>query len=239
MSGLSRTLVRTAAAAVVTLSVVGRVDAAIIAVDNANPQNIPGLTGFITTGASMDGMSVTAHFKSGFSETLIWGSTGMTSGGVSGTNWSLSLTGDSFLSNWNFLNDHAGKLIGLTIDGSTGLTVFDKRGPHFGTDGSFSGLDFRSSLDGESKIVKATYRNPVGINGADAVGDVFHILDLDFSGLKENGTHDSFTFVQDADNDSRIVPDDVTIRQAPEPTVLALFGLALLGVAHVRRRVRA
>ena len=238
MSGLSRTLVRTTTAAIFALSLVGRADAAIIAVDNANPQNIPGLTGFITTGASMDGMSVTAHFKNGFSETLIWGSTGMTSGGVSGTNWSLSLTGDSYLSSWNFLNDHAGKLTGLTLDGSTGLTVFDKRLPHFGTDGSFSGLDFSSSLDGDSNV-KATYRKAVGINGADAVGDVFHILDLDFSGLQTQGTHDSFTFRQDTDNDSRIVPEDVTSRQAPEPTVLALFGLALLGVARVRRGVRA
>ena len=238
MTGLSRTLVRTTAAAVVTLSLVGRADAATIAVDNANPQNIPGLTGFVTTGANMGGISVTAHFNNGSFEQLFWGATGRDAGGVVGTGWSLSLAGDSFSSNWSFLNDGAGKLTRLVLDGSTGLTVFDKTEPHFGTDGSFSGLDFRSSLTGDSGVV-ATYRRPVGVNGAGGVGDLFHIVDIDFSGLQTNGTRESFTFVQDADNDSRLVPDDFNSRQAPEPTMLALFGLALLGVARARRRVRA
>jgi len=238
MTGLSRALARTTAAAFVTLTLVGRADGSIIAVDNVNPQNIPGLTGFMTTGANMDGMKVTAHFKDGFSETLIWAATGLTSGGVVGTNWGLSLEGDTFLSNWSFLNNKAGKLTGLTLDGSSGLTVFDKTEPDFGTEGSFSGLDFRSSLAGDANV-RATYRKPVGLNGAELVGDLFHIVDIDFSGLQAQGTHDSFTFMQDADNDSRLVPDDLTSLQAPEPAMLALFGLALIGAARARRRVRA
>src|SRR5688572_1306743 len=103
MTGLSNTLARTAAAAVVTLGLVGRADAALI--DVTNPQNIQGLTGFITTGALMNGMSVTAHFKDGGFETEIWGATGLDAGGVIGTNWGLSLSGDSYTTSWSFTND--------------------------------------------------------------------------------------------------------------------------------------
>ena len=81
----------------------------------------------------------------------------------------------------------AGTLVRLVLDGSSGLTVFDKREPDFGTDGSFSGLDFSSSLTGDGLVV-ATYRNPVGVGGAGRVGDLFQILDLDFSGLQAGGT---------------------------------------------------
>ena len=238
MTGLSNTLARTAAAAVVTLGLVGRADAATIGVDNTNPQNIPGVTGFITTGAMMNGMSVTAYFKDGGFETEIWGATGLDAGGVIGTNWGLSLGGDSYTNSWSFTNDKAGKLTRLVLDGSNGLTVFDKRQPHFGSDGSFSGLDFLSSLGGDrgDGAVIATYRNPVGIAGAGAVGDLFQILDINFAGLRSNGTSDSFTFVQDTDNDSRLDSNDID--QLPEPTMLALFGIGLVGVARAGRRRR-
>ena len=107
MTGLTRTLARSAAAAIVALSVVAPAEGAAILVDNANPQNIPGLTGFITTGAMMNGMSVTAYFNNGSFETEFWGATGAVSGGVIGTGWSLGLTGDSFTSSWSFVNDGA------------------------------------------------------------------------------------------------------------------------------------
>ena len=236
MTGLTKTLARTTAAAIVALSVVASAEGAVISVDNANPQNIPGLTGFITTGAMMNGLSVTAYFNNGFVETEFWGATGAVSGGVDGTDWALSLIGDSFMSSWSFVNDGAGKLERLVLDGSTGLTVFDKREPDFGTDGSFSGLDFRSSLSGDASVV-ARYRNPVGVGGAGRVGDLFQILDIDFTGLQTNGTRESFTFVQDADSDSRR-DFDVDLASVPEPSLLVLFGLGLIGTAQARRRAR-
>src|SRR5687768_5085653 len=77
--------------------------AVVIVKDNTLTSNIPGLTGFATTGAMMSGLTVTATFSTGFSETAVWGTTGATSGAAVGTNWSLGLTGDSYTNDWNFV----------------------------------------------------------------------------------------------------------------------------------------
>lgn len=51
--------------------------------------NIPGLTGFATSGDMMDGMLVTACFSSaGCQPTLVWADTGAGAGGVTGAGWS-------------------------------------------------------------------------------------------------------------------------------------------------------
>ena len=218
---------RLAAAAALTLGVSANANAAVINVDNTSPVDIPGLTGFSTTGAMMAGMSVTAYFEGGFTQTLAWGTTGAASGGVTGTQWSLSQTGDTFGGDWTFANSGAGLLTRLVLNGATGLTVFDKASPSAGTNGSASGLDWASSLGGDGAI-QVTYRNPVGVNGNPPVGDLFHIVDINFSLMANGGTRESFTFDQDTDNDSRFT--------SPEPSMLALFGLGLLGAARARRR---
>ena len=227
------TLRRAAAAAALALALTTPAEGALIGLDSANPQDIPAVSHFTTLGSMMAGMSVTAFFN-GKGETAFWESTGASSGGATGTvpgkQWALTLTGDTFESRWAFVNGGAGKLTRLVIDGSGGLTIFDKRQGGFGTDGSWAGWDFASSLEGDASLV-ATYRKPIGVGGAAAVGDLFQILDVDFSGLQTNGTREDFTFVQDADNDLRIVP-------VPEPGTLILFGIGLAGVARARRRTR-
>ena len=220
---VARRLMRTVALATALLAA-PRVDAAVIAIDATSPVDIPGLTGFATNGALMSGMSVTAVFDT-FSQTLAWATTGPGAGGVVGTNWALGEVGDTFGGTWSFTNSGAGLLTRLVLNGATGLTVFDKTNPSFGTDGSAQGMDFVTTLAGDAAVV-ATYRNPLGIGGAAPVGDIYHVLDVSFAGLANGGVRTSFQFNQDTDNDARIV--------VPEPSLMALMGAGLF--AAVRRR---
>lgn len=198
------------------------------ATDSSVVDNIPGLTGFATTGAMMDGMSVSAFFSTGFSQTLAWADTGPNSGGVTGTGWSLSLSGDTFSSSWNFLmGPNSGQITQLVLNGGTGFTVFDRSQPSPGTAGSASGLDFVFADTAINALV--TYSNPVAIIPNAPVGDLWNVVTVNFG---TTGPRTSFTFSQDTDNDARITTT------VPEPATLGLLGLGLGCVLMTRRRRR-
>ena len=91
--------------------------------DATNTSNIPGLTGFMTLGDMMDGLEVTVTFASGGSETRSRADTGFQSGGVAGTGWSLNLTGDTFVEDWEFSSTEF--VTGITLNGLNAFTVFD------------------------------------------------------------------------------------------------------------------
>ncbi len=233
---VTRLSIATAAvAACLTASVASAATVTINTV-NAPETVIPGLTAFATTGANMTGLSVRATFTGGLDETLPWATTGVGAGGVTGAGWSLAVSGDTFTAPWNFtfVNASIGQLSRLILDGSTGLTIFDRTEPSPGTNGSAQGNDFAFSANCAACDAFVTYSGRTALTGDAPLNDLWQTVTISFinpvSGAN-TGPRTDFSFLQDTDNDVRVnVPE-------PETYAMMLAGLGLLGFI-ARRRMR-
>jgi hypothetical protein len=200
--------------------------AVVIVTDMSIVDTIPGLAGSTTFGDDMDDMTVQANFADGTNEILSWADTGPGSGGVTGTNWSLTQSGNTFTSlSWTFTNSTGSAVLDLELNGAPGFTIFDTFFGGIGTPGSGGGKDFDTNLLDDS-FVTATYSRAVAIGAAPAVGDIFHLLSVDFG---STGVSDSsFNITQDTDTGL-----------VPIPPALYLFGTGLLGLIGIARRKKA
>lgn len=212
----------------------------IILNEPAGKTQIPGINPQDMTGAGMDGMVVIADFSDGTSEAKLWEDIDPSSGGVFGTGWSLTESGDTFGGIWTLTRDYtyqARELTRIWIDALTGGSVFDtgfvgelgveydiSLVDEFGTDGSALGwtLDLQSAPS--NLDIDVTYSDAVALIGQDPVGDIFRYLEIDFTNPGGFAAGDTLTFIADTD------------KVVPEPSTLLLLGSGLIGVIAFRRR---
>jgi hypothetical protein len=181
------------------------------------PSEATTLTGFSTDGNMMSGIEVTASFLDGTAQSLIWGATDDESGGVFGTNWSLTQSGNSFDSPWIFSNLGQG-ITSLVIDTIPGNSVFDiypygEDLPH--TDGSADGWAYQT-LAGQTPTGGA-YSDPIDISA----GDLFGTLSLYWT----SGFTGTMRFRADTDSGSRrdpVQPRDPVVRNTPPNVYFSL-----------------
>ena len=184
------------------------------------------------------GITVTASFADGFTETAVIERLALLQSRASGTDWFVG--NDSvgiFGFGWYLSHNRPSAMTGLLFDTTTNNSVFDRARPEplpLGTPGTGTGQDFGLSFDEPDPGVSitATYSGVVSVPPSSAFGDAFRFLDIDFgAGL---GAIDDFNFV--ADTDSLVAGARIRPVAVPEPG--AVFFLAGLGIQFVIRRRR-
>ncbi len=189
-----------------------------------------------TMGNEMKGMLVTALFTDGSSQTAAWKAGLPLAGHASGSKWSLSEWGDTFSylfvdGIWNLENKSGKNIRSLTLDGAPGNTVFDRTHPSIGTPGSSLGKDFHAISSPSGVNLNVTYRDAVALVGESPVGDLYRVLDIEFSGSSGLRSGKCFSFYADTDNACGLTP------AIPLPAA-AWTGLSMLGGLGILGRVR-
>jgi hypothetical protein len=235
--------------------------AVLIVTANPNPpQSAPYIATHKVLGDMMEGMTVTARFSDGTSETAPWLATGTPKEGqamgASGE-WHLTQKGNTFNHLWTLeYHQNGGQrlLTGVTLDGmASGIldtqVVFDRSKDAsgasigIGTPVSALGKDFVTSPDPFPHFnIFATYYGEVTITGnppdpsATAVGDIYRFLDIRFN----RSDDDVAAWPHGLDgydiNSLSFYQDTDNLSRIPEPSSLVMGCLSLGLIAYRRKR---
>jgi len=195
------------------------------------------LAGFATSGDMMKGMVVSVTFADSTTQNATWDATGAGAGGATGTGFTIAESGNTFGANWTLANTSTQAIIGFTLDGAPGSTLFDRdfngNGSE-GTPGSANGSDFSISAPADI-VADVTYTNQTAIKGTAPVGDIWAFLAVSIQG---NGLAADTSLVFSQDTDSLAEPGDITPGTPIPLPAGAGPGLILLGVVGLLAKAR-
>ncbi|MBE9199744.1 MULTISPECIES: hypothetical protein [unclassified Nodularia (in: cyanobacteria)] len=190
----------------------------------ATPVQATTLSGLITSGADITGMEVTVNFFDGGSETQIWSAIDKESGGVTGSDWTLFQSGDSFDQPWTF--NAAQSISSLIINAIPGNAAFDTSNSP-SKSGSEAGQSF--FVQSGTAPTSFDYLVPIDIS----TGDLFGTLILDWS----EGFVGELSYLADLDSgttDDPVQPLEQIQTLNPGQTISvpeanSIFGLLAVG----------
>ncbi|WP_300035971.1 hypothetical protein [uncultured Roseobacter sp.] len=226
------------ASAAVAIALSGFAQAATVDITRTDGtlQSTTGLTGYTTGGADMDGMVVTAGFRSGATRRAVFATTGTRAGAAKGEGFALGFSGLSTFSAPFELSVSRGVLTSLRIDALAGDTVFDTASGNTGTPGSANGTGFRlrGTVDGPVSVL---FTDILALENETPAGDLYGTLRIGFERLAGGGLQSgsTFSFVQDTDNLTTPAAPVVTSVPLPSGMPLVLSGLVALGYLRHRR----
>ncbi len=178
--------------------------------------------------AELEGMSVTALFGDGTSEQFTWAATDAVSGGVTGTGWSLSLSGSTFgeidnvtdpvnpviLGGWELVNASVDAgIVGLSLNAALANAYFDIFDEAEYTEGSNAGRYFAEQTGDATATYDDAFSNI----------DLFGIMNISWSQAIAVNSETVFL----TDTDKAVVS---------EPATALVFLTGLLALVNFRRK---
>lgn len=172
----------------------------------------------------MEGIAITAFFGDGTQETQIWSALSSTLGGVSTSDWSLTLDGNTFGDFDSSTGDFYGLwtlsnlgvsdgIVGLTVNAGIADILFDIiPGTATSTPGSEAGRPFAANDNSAVATFSDVYSSP----------DLFGIMDITGFNLDVS---EQLLFLTDTDS-----------AEIPEPSTMFTFALGLIALTSLRKK---